>query len=569
MADATDTVSRLQRMASEAQDAEDRAWALKKLAAMGAGEVRPVQAGPYSKEHGGYQLPMSTRIAPVGPSTDRSISETKRIGDERRLDQQRDWARHGVPGVAQEMLGDPEDIRQARNNGAVAVASLASGGLVGGVLAPVVAAGSRAAPFLSPLLRLGAGVAEGTASGLAEGGTSAGLDGRNVAEGASEGAKSGAGLGGLAAGAGELLRGGSRLLRGVDPWVRRAGEAADRGYYTSADAIAVPKGNEGMQVASERALQRVLNRDGELEQGARQAYRDRVDPELGRPVDPDTINRPLHDARVANLNPDTGAPLHPRVEDRLAAAMEETGKGAPSVGGTLARRRALKRDAQFQNPSPTPEQEAARDTYQALRSGVREASPAVREADDAFAAHARTRDRRSDILFNTEEQVIARNGEMPEVTPPVEYADEVFEAGARPRVGKERSAVTTLGRVGDDNVPGLRAKRYIEELQLQDPKIAEAIEELADIKARELTRLSLKGLGATDLQGAVQGAGLFRTVGQNARGIGAGLDTTLTLAGQSADEIARGAPVYLRGIDQAIGEGAEKRRKRKQDKSKK
>lgn len=290
---------------------------------------------------------------------------------------------------------------------------------------------------------------------------------------------------------------------------------------------ALPKGKEGIQRASERGLDAIVSRDQELAREASARYQSTVEPELNNPVDTEAMRMRLLEGRQGNIDPDSGLPIRSEVDAAYNRAFDRTPEQA-TVRGTLMRRRGLQQDAAFGTPSPTEGQRANQDVYHTFRGAVREASPAVAAADDAYTAHAKQAARRSDILFNTEENVVPSGGgggfadarpvDADPSVPMGAAAD--LEGAPAMRVGKARSATATLSRIGDDNTPGLRAARYLEELAGQDPAFAQALDFIANKKALEGTRFGLPQL-PTSLTEATSLAGKLPLMQQNLRALGA------------------------------------------------
>lgn len=269
---------------------------------------------------------------------------------------------------------------------------------------------------------------------------------------------------------------------------------------------------------------------------------------MKRPVDRQAILSELKSARAANINPDTGLPNNPALDAQYAKAIDSMGPEGTTntVGGSLGQRRGLQEGAGFGSNAPTDSQGATRKVYQTFRRGIRKAAPDVAAADDKYAAHASKADRRKDILFNTESDVVGRVGAHPEPLP-VEHSDRLLESGhpAGPaadlkasdfdlRVGKEKAARRTIGRVGDTNVPGVEAKPYLDELAGHGPEFADALKFVKDKKAQEAVRFGLKANLPTHLAGATGPGGYLRLLGQNLRGIGAkGIDPASVAASKS------------------------------------
>lgn len=446
------------------------------------------------------------------------------------------------------MLSPDEQTDLAINMGSNIV-GLATGG-AGGALLRAATPALRGIPAL--LARAGTAAGEGYIGGAAQEGTSSAARGDSAGDvlaKAHQGGKLGAALGAGGQAVGEVFGGGKKLIGMASDHITKRAASKAAGVYDRPDIKNLPSGEEGVQKVGEQSLQKIINRDQELGQQASRAYHERVTPELGKPIDRRRMIGEIEARRAfETLDPDTGLPLNDRVTRTFDEAIDKTGP-KPLVEGTLARRRALKEDASFDSPAPTDAQKAKRKVYQAFRGAVRRAAPEVGAADDAYAASAEQAARRRDILFNTEDNVLVQPGGLPEGVPtehaddllagrPQTIADDLAAAESRPRVAKERSASTTLSRAGDTNVPGLRAKRYIEELAAQDPAFAAAIDEIAAKKALEGTQPSLRGLIADDLKGAVFGGGFGPVIRQNARSIGYGAHQTADAASKIVPEVA-------------------------------
>lgn len=304
-----------------------------------------------------------------------------------------------------------------------------------------------------------------------------GIPGR-VGHGAAVGAA--AGLVGPAAGA---ARAGVQRL---SPWVRRAAQADEAGLMEGARAL--PRGREGVQRAAEGARDDILAADEAMTAQARENYRAGTEAVLSRPVPMEPIRRRVLDVGVQSrplssdraVSPD--APASPVVQrgQRVLADL----RNKPTVEDALQVRRGLDEDAAFGAQAPTPEQLAARQVRGAVREAVRDASPAVAMADDQFANFRRGQERRSDILFRSQD-----GGRS------VQLSDEALEAmpaGMRQamRVGDEVKAASMLERLGDDSIEALRMQPYLDELASQSPAFAQALERLMAKKALEATRLA-------------------------------------------------------------------------------
>lgn len=436
-------------------------------------------------------------------------------------------------------MGKAAGTMAATATGMVATPLLAAGL---GAVAPFAAAGG--AGTLLPA------VGGSLLSGAAGRATDAAVTGREPVMDAvldPEAAKADAFLAGLPYLAGTTAGAVPPLLR-KDKWIGQYARAKEAGVYKQPEMKNLPRREEGIEAASKVGLDRTVARDQQLanERGGR--YAGRVNPRLRDRVEGQDIVSDLNRSRLENIDPDTGYPLVDAIDDQFVKQIDRT-PAKPTIEGTLARRRALKKEGSFGNRNPTPGQEAARDSYQAFRKAVRVAAPDVGAADDEFSRSAAQAARRRDILFNTEDEVIARGGDLPEPQP-IEHADELLEGAPQSladnplRVGKEKAAVTTMGRVGDENVPGLRTARYLEELADQDPEFRAALKFIMDKKALEATRLSPKGVLATDLRGATALWGALPAAQQTARAVGARLiDPTTDMFSRAATAVGRAAPV--------------------------
>lgn len=298
---------------------------------------------------------------------------------------------------------------------------------------------------------------------------------------------------------------------------------------------------------------------------------------LARPIDRNMLARELGAARASRLSPDTGQPYVGAKNTanklrELADVFERDGQWVDdvqsdygrryeppvdTVGGALGQRRALQKEAAFRSTSPTPEQLAAQEAYQALRGAIRKAAPDVGAADDAYSAYARQADRRRDILYRSEDNVVKGGGQHPDA-PDIEFADELGQEPPQMRVGKEQAAATTLGRIEDTNVEGLRVAKYLDELAQQDPAFAQALDFIASKKALEGTRFSAEGMLPTSLTGAVSAGGLLPTIRQNVRALGA------RVVDPAADLIGRGVGPGALAVNPILqAYAAQKERERK------
>lgn len=405
------------------------------------------------------------------------------------------------------------------------------------LLAKGTMAGARALmPAVRPAIQ---GAYAGTVASTAAGAAAGGLEGAN--EGASSPLNALPLLGGAA----------SAALRS-NKTIGRFARSKERGTFQDPE-MPQQGGAEGIQKAAERGHGKVARRMAAKDATESRAYHEAVDPRLDTPVDADALRMDILEGRQAHLDPDSGIPLRDDVDAAYNRAFDNTPE-TPTVRGTLARRRALQQDAAYESQNPSEKQLANREVYQTFRRAVRNASPEVAAADDRFTAHAGQRSRANDILYNTEENVIPSGNAHPDALP-IDYADAPESASGRPRVGKERSAVSTLKRIDDDNEPGLRAARYLEELAEMDPAFAQALDFIAAKKSQVGTRFSLKGLKPTSLTGATEFGGWGPTARQNARALGA----------QVLDPLAQSAispgPLRMHPLLQKIADDKERQRR--------
>lgn len=570
-----DLTSRLVDAAQNAASPEDRAWASSQLMQMKATKDRLMDAAqnaadPADADWARSQLVKLSPAMPTsmsgrmrGPKADACATEAGANADARpdmpllerspgwgeaegvHKNLPHDWAYGpGSPGEKMVQVQEKWDAltprQKAARYGAAAVAA-ALGGVGGALLGPALETVAPAAAEAAPSLlarglmatgRVAGNAAVGAVTGGGAEGTRAAIEGEPVLSAMKEGAKIGGLFGAGAGAAAEAGAGASNAIRS-DRWMGRYLRAKDAGAYEGGgmfdkwadkhvgpvdSAMArLPKAEEGIQRAAEEGFRRVAKRDTALAQEASDAYEGTVGPRRGLPVDRDVILGRLGKARDANMDPDQPSlPLNERVDSKLQAT-EEAIAETPTVRGALARRRALKREAAFDSPSPTPEQQAARDAYHAFRAGVRDASPEVASADDAYTAAARQAARRRQLMSLGEDAVL---GETQPLRPPTEIdvADEPIASQPDLSPAKERAAARMLGRVGDRNKPGLEAQKYIQELADQDPRIADAIDFIANKKAQELTRFRLNPVDAPNLSGAMLPK--LRMAAQNARALG-------------------------------------------------
>lgn len=436
---------------------------------------------------------------------------------------------------AAKIVSSGQDIEKAGQTIGTGFVAGGLGAHVGGKLLPM--AGGVVGRVLAGA---GGGAVGGATAGGVEGLADTG-DPVEAAKRAGIGGLVGAGAGGTLTAAGELAGAVSRAVR-ANPYIGRYVAARQNGVYEQPEMKSLPPGRQGMQEAADTTVDKIAGRETQLADEAEKAWNlVGADPAvLEKPVDTKVIRQRLEAGRARNLNPDTGRPINSTIDSAYQRALDDL-PGAPggveptlldqaTVGGTLKMRQALKRAAAFDSHEPTPEQLAARDVYHTFRAAVRDASPDLAEADDAFAAHSRAAERRADLVG-------------------------VDLTNADP--GKKETAAARLGRIGDDNVPGLRVQRRLAELEQSDPEIGAAINWLADKKAKEAVRFGAPHM-PTHLSAATLLAGIPRAVGQNARALGAHVVDPLSLAlSRNLSPGALRAPAFIPGLLEAYRRRAE------------
>lgn len=281
---------------------------------------------------------------------------------------------------------------------------------------------------------------------------------------------------------------------------------------------------------------------------------------LDRPINRDLVIAELNRARARNINRDNGIPYDKTLDKKFETAIQSLGPGGEytnagsdvtrwveqpnTAGGTLGIRRAWKEKSGWDAVSATDDQKESRKVYNALRAGIHDAAPDIRDADNAYSKDAKALARDRSIIFNTEDQVIrpqgGPGGELRQ-GPDIEMSDargEPHEIGAHPQTGepdidpgKFKTGATTLGRYGDTNVPGLQAKRFLDELHGRDAEYARALDDIKAKKDLEGTRFGFDGHLPTSLHTAT--AVLGPAMRQNARAIGVRAVPVLQ-AGQTA-----------------------------------
>lgn len=320
----------------------------------------------------------------------------------------------------------------------------------------LTAGASRVAPELmgKALGKVGMGATSGLLMGGAEGASRTG-----TVEGALDAAGAGALAGTVTSAVPAGIQAARTKLHEASPWIGRYADAKEAGRLPAAKAL--PAGREGIIDASRSARDGILARKDVLKGQAQGDYKSAIEPELGKPADVAAIQEGLAKLRAGNIVPATGEVVDEALERQIAALTKKMGD-APDVDSVLILRRSLKQAAGFKNPSPTPDQLAARQLYKAFKQGAQNASPVVKEADAKFAA-AKTQE------------------------------GEVMDTLGVPRgIGGKaanRKAAKELEYLGDDSVPALERQPDLQSLRNMDPGYAEALAQLEAKKALEATRL--------------------------------------------------------------------------------
>lgn len=410
---------------------------------------------------------------------------------------------------------------------------------------------SRLAPGLAASVpgRIAAGAGAGAAAGAAGG----------AVEGGWEGAKTGAKWGAAAGAGGQALaEGGRAAAAGLMrlPWIRRFVEASDDGRIAAVEADMaagrVAPGREGIQQVKERTRDEIQGRRRQLADEAGSRYQAAIEPELGRPMNMTPVRRQVLETGV-NSRPLSAANVEAStpVVDRGKRVLDDL-QSDPTVEDALQVRRQLDESAGFGSPSPTPDQLAARNVRGGVRQGIREASPAVAQADDAFSAHKARQHRADDIVYRNEE-----GGRMADAAPTP--ADEALEGLPVMRAGDESRAATNLGRIGDTSEEGLRFQSQLQELADMDPEFGAALQRMLAKKAFEATRFSLDPAIQDNLAKSTALGGWWRLLGQQGNALGARAGLPAAAAAEGAGRAVRqSAPLFG-----AIGAGMQADEKRK------
>ncbi len=436
-------------------------------------------------------------------------------------------------------------------------AGIAATAMLPGAPAAVIDRGVAAtAAELAPALSRTAGgtIARGTASGALVGGAAAlpGSDG--TAEGMAKAFEGGMAPGALAGGGlsalGVGMQAGSRGIQAAMPRVRDFVRGTESGAYQSPELKGLAKGGLGVREAAENAGDAVLARGRAMSERDRAAYDEGMAPFLENTgIDTNQIKRRLYTDAIENRHADTGDAKDPALMEALGGAFEQANK-TKTVKGLLDNLETARGEANYNSTARTPKEKASGRVYDAMNAGLDESLP-----EGARAVRAESREaleatrRRNDILANTEGEI---------------SRGQTADGGENLRVGKERMVARLLARIGDENVPGLEARKYLQELASQDPEIARQIQLVQAKKAQEATRFSFDPVEAMGLTGTNE-AGGFGAMGRQFGRFGAGriLEPALRRGGEAAVESGGrmgGVPPLLTAPIDAIV----KRRKKKE-----
>lgn len=440
-------------------------------------------------------------------------------------------------------------------------------------------------PITKALGSIGTNAASGTVTGALE----AVADGEAPSAGAVPGAIAGT-VGGTI---GQVMKAGAAGVRAASTHIRDYSNARRTGAYDAPELKAVEgiHGGLGVRRAAENAHDAIRAREADIVGNQKQQYREAIEPYLDTRLSRDEAQKQLLRQFSSNLDERTGKPIDKTLDAAYRQILEYLGgvklskpgvapssfsydfaEEAPTLGQAGRKLDALRSEAAFESMAPTRSNVAAQKAYGGLKTAIDssdlppEALAARREA----AANAAAARRRRDLIYNTENEVTRPSGAPAALSgsdSEISSMADALDADPTMRVAKEKAGATFLARVGDDNVPGDAANKYIQELADQDPEFARQIAAVRAKKAREAVRLSMQGLTPLSLTGATAGAGVLPFVSQNMRFLGARLaEPTLDIGGEMAARAgARGAgsPLLRDPIDAVMG------RKRKKQEGKK
>lgn len=394
------------------------------------------------------------------------------------------------------------------------------GDLVGqgtGIAASMVVPGAPAAVIDQAVAHTAAGVAPRLAAsgagqvgrGAVTGALTAGTESLTKGDGTAEGMAKNfedALLPGAAGGAafsalGQGMKSGDELLQSVAPRVRDFVQAKRSGAYQSPELKNLAKGGEGVRQASENAGNAVLARDRAIGDRNQRNYDEAIEPyEKSTKIDTGKAQSVLLQKYMDNLHADTGEPM----DMALAKALEDEAVklgDTRTLKGMLDNLKMSRAKADHNSLAPTDENKAYRQVYEAQNQALDDVVPERVKAAREEAHQGLTEERRRhDIIANTEGEI--SRGQTRD--------------GENTRVTKEKMIARLLQRVGDDNVPGQEARRYLEELAAQDPEIARQIALVRAKKAQEAVRPSFTPLVPLNLAQTNEAGGY----GQAARQLG-------------------------------------------------
>jgi hypothetical protein len=439
---------------------------------------------------------------------------------------------------------------------------------------------------VSPLGRAAAATATNATAGALTGALESTVKGDGLA-GAAPGAVSGV----VGTGLGALMRGGAASTRAASPNIKDFAEAKRAGAYDRPELKAVEDihGGLGARRAAENAHEAIVGRDSQIVAGQKATYQEAIAPFLDTNLSREQAQKELLKRFADNLDPRTGAPYDEALDTAYRDVADFLGgvrpgkpglrggkphvvvtpnEPAPTLEGANRKALGIREAADFESMAPTPANRAAQKAYGVLKTAIDSSVPApVVAARKEAATNAAEGRRRRDIVYNTEAEVTRPSGSPRAQEAPLDTdvvaMNETLGADPTMRVAKEKAAATFLGRVGDDNVPGHTANKYLRELSDMDPEFARQLAIVRAKKAREAVRFSMKGLVPTDLTGSNEASGFGPFIRQNMRSVGAQLvEPVLEGAGKLLPRaFVRGAPVLRDPIDAAMGRRKKEKKK--------
>lgn len=388
-----------------------------------------------------------------------------------------------------------------------------------GIAASAAIPGAPAAVIDQAVGRMGAAVAPRLAAsgtgqvlrGAASGALTSGManmtksdgTGEGMANAFEEGLAPGA-VGGAAFSAlGQGMSAGDRALQSVSPRIKDLVSAKRAGLYESPELQGAPKGLDGVRKVAENASDAVLARDQAMSARDKRVFDADMAPHMSSDkIDVNKAQMALLQKYNDNLHRDTGEPKDPALAQALEDAAVSLGS-TKTLAGMLDNLQVTRGKANFESTSPTPENTANRQVYDAQNQALDDVVPEqVRRARGEARKSLEGERRRHDILANTEGDI---------------SRGQTSAGDENVRVSREKRIATLLQRAGDENVPGREAKRYLEELAAQDPEIARQIELVRAKKAQEAARFSFEPLVPLNLAGTNEAAGYGPAMRQIAR----------------------------------------------------